>query len=178
MAKKRRHHKATARSSGIMSMIGKLVAPAAFTDAFVGQLTAKDISNYPSFDTLPNMEKGKFILNTITGRMASFNPFPQYGTPKFTINPAGAFNKYTGTGIGLMVLGSVLPKGVGGKSLAMKAGKGFMWGGIIGGIFDAPGAARTGTTSLGTGGAHAIGNGAAPGGTSSRVQGFGGTYTG
>lgn len=137
--------------------LGKLITPAAFAVSFTGQLTTKDIQNYPAYNSLPNVEKGKFLLNSIAGRVTSFNPYPQYGTPKFTINPTGPINKYTGMGISLMVLGHVLPKGLGGKGIARKAGKGLFWGGVIGGFFDPATGARGGASQRGTTASGAIG---------------------
>jgi hypothetical protein len=149
---RRRHRRAHHRThDGVMSKLSKFVVPATFAVSAVGQLTAKDIAAYPSYDTLPNIEKGKFLLNAVLGRTTSFNPYPQYGTPKFTVNPAGALNKYTGTGIGLMILSAVLPKGVGGKGIAKKVGKGLFWGGIVGGFFDAP---KNGTIGIATSGSY------------------------
>lgn len=129
-----------------MSWINRLIGPSALVVAMVGQVTAKDVQAYPGYNALPNMEKGKFLLNNTLSRMSGFSPFPQYGTPGFTINLTGPINKYTGLGIGLQILGAVTK-----QPLARKAGKGLMWGGIIGGIFDpATGAKAGGSTPRGT----------------------------
>lgn len=138
MARRRHYRRHGSRSHGAMSIIGKAITPLSFVAAFVPQITNKDTVGNASYAALPNTQKAQFLVNSIAGRMTGFNPFPQYGTQSFTVNPAGVINKYTGMGIGLMVLGSVLPRGVGGKGIAKKIGKGLFWGGVIGGFFDDP----------------------------------------
>lgn len=150
-----KHHK----SGGFMSVVHKLIVPASFGVAFTAQVSAKDIQNYgqTNFNALPNMEKGKFMANSLIGHVTNYNPFPQYGTSGITINPTGPINKYTGMGIGLMVLSQVLPKGFGGRTMAKKFGKGLFWGGVVGGFLDPSTGARTGVQGRAVGGTKAIG---------------------
>lgn len=171
----RRRRRSHRRSYSAMHAVSKYITPAAFGVSFVGQLTAKDIQSYSGYNALTNTEKLKFLGNAIASRTIGFSPYPQYGTPGFTVNPSGAINKYTGMGLGLLILSKVIPNGVGGKSIAHKVGKGFFWGGIIGGFFDANTGGRQGATNNMTG---SIMSGARAGGTGSRTQGFGGTYSG
>jgi len=138
MARRRRRGRRMAAKHHFGGIIGKLITPASFIAAFVPQIAGKDINNNPSFQTLAPMEKAKFLSNSIMGRTTGINPFPQYGTSSFTLNPAGTLNKYTGMGVGLMILSEVLPRGFGGKSISRKVGKGLFWGGIVGGLFDDP----------------------------------------
>jgi hypothetical protein len=149
MARRRRHHSG---SSGFWGMLSKAITPLSFAAAFVPQLASKDTSTSAYTSLTSNTDRAKFLVNSISGRMTGFNPFPQYGTHSFTVNPSGVFNNYTYMGAGLMILGSVLPKGMGGKGLARKVGKGLFWGGVIGGFFDDPvrsGATQSNTTTYG-----------------------------
>jgi hypothetical protein len=181
----RRRHSRRGHSKGkensIMKWAGKLLAPAAFGVAFVNQVSAKDIAVFPSYNSLSNTERAKFLGNSVIGHITGYNPFPQYGTAGITINPTGFVNKFTGLGVGLLTLSYVMPSGVGGKSLARKAGKGFLWGGIIGGLLDP----ATGARSGGRGGNSALagigatGSPASAGGNAAtRFSGFSGNFTG
>lgn len=186
MMARRRRHRSGHKKSGLMRSLNRWVAPVTFGVAFVGQLTQKDIAAYPNFNALPNIEKGKFLANVVLGRTTSFNPFPQYGTPKFTVNPSGMINKYVGAGLGLMILSAVAGRELGHKSLMHKVGKNLVLGGALGGFFDANTGGRAasgGNTSVRSiGGGAAIGNtsigGGIAGGTGSQFSGFSGTFTG
>jgi hypothetical protein len=122
-----------------MSKLGKFITPAIGGVSFVSQLTAKDITNYggSNYQALANVEKAKFLGNAIASRTTGFSPYPQYGTPGFTINPAGTLNKFTGAGVLLLVASEVAPSGFG-KANIKRVGKGLLLGGIFGGLFDAP----------------------------------------
>lgn len=135
---RRRHRRYHSRRGGVGHYLNKAIVPATFLGSFISQATAKDIAVSTVYPTLPAMEKGKFLLNSVAGRATGFNPFPQYGNNRMTINPAGVVNKFTGLGLGLIILSHVIPRGMGGKSIARKAGKGLLWGGIVGGLIDDP----------------------------------------
>lgn len=148
MARRRRFRRRAKTHSrgGVMHWVNKLIAPAAFGIALTTQVSSKDIANYgqSQYQALTNTQKAQFLGNSLANHFTGFAPYPQYGTPGITINPTGPINKFTGMGIGLMILGHVLPGKLGGKTQAYRAGKGLFWGGVIGGFFDPGSGSRSG----------------------------------
>lgn len=162
-------------------MLGKVVTPAAFGLSFLSQLMSKDLDPSTTqgryYQNADIVGKIKMISNDVTGRVTGLNAFPDAPNFKQTINPAGVVNKYTGMGLGLLIYSHVAPRGMGGKGLARKVGKGLFWGGVIGGFFDpATGARAAGGTQARALSSYSV-PGQQAGSAGSRVTGFGGTYS-
>ncbi len=93
----------------------------------------------------PIAARAKNFSNSLLGRVVGFTPFKDAAganTPQ-TISIEGAFNKYTGIGIGLlgyaMIPARILPH----KSKARQLGKSLFGAGLISGIFKPAGNPHT-----------------------------------
>lgn len=79
-------------------------------------------------------QKVDYVLHNVIGRVSGINYHPEFGNVQQTINPAGVINKWTGFGIGAILLSKVkiMPY----KKTISRVGKGALIGGIVGGFFD------------------------------------------
>ena len=105
------------------------------TGAFLQQVTAKDMHT-TSGQPIANRAQG--FVNALVGRITGYNPFPATGQVPQTINPEGMFNKWSGSGLAMILYGMVPVKFLPHKGKAKTLGKSLLTGGILGGLFDAP----------------------------------------
>jgi len=123
--------------------LAKSVAPFL---AFGNQITAKDyevLNQQANYKNENIATKAKIFTNIVAGRMTGITPFKNgnmYGseTTPFTINPNGLINKWTGLGVAGLIYKNLPIKALPQKSKVGSISKGFLLGGGVGGLFDAP----------------------------------------
>lgn len=135
MARRHRRHHSPSKKMGL----GRALGAGSFALSFLSQITEKDIStNATAFAGYDLGKKGAFLANTVIGRISGINLFSDMPQVRQTMNPGGALNKWTTTGLLVLLLNKVT-RGLGAGSIVKDSvGKGFLTGGIIGGFFDDP----------------------------------------
>ena len=137
--KRRRSRRSIKKRAGktIKSQWGKISAGAGVLAA-LSNITSSDMAASAG---QPIALRAKNFSNSLLGRVVGFTPFKDAAganTPQ-TISLEGAFNKYTGIGIGLlgyaMIPARILPH----KSKARSLGKSLFGAGLISGIFSPSG---------------------------------------
>ena len=83
----------------------------------------------------PIATRAQNFINSLSGRITGYNPFPQTGTVPQTISIDGIFNKWSGIGLGAWIYGMLPVKQLPQKSKAKTLGKALLSGGVLGGLF-------------------------------------------
>jgi len=83
----------------------------------------------------PIATRAQNFVNSLSGRITGYNPFPQTGTVPQTISIDGIFNKWSGIGLGAWIYGMLTVKQLPQKSKAKTLGKALLSGGVLGGLF-------------------------------------------
>lgn len=118
-----------------MGKLQHFIRPGSFTLAFLQQINEKDIAANGNYNNMSTSDKLKFIAGNTVGRVTGYYPFQDLtGSHPFALNPAAMINKWTGLGIGIELLKHTLPL----PKEIKKAGPGLLWGGLLGGLMDAP----------------------------------------
>lgn len=132
-ARRRRSRVKKRVSSRLKSSWGK-ISTGAGALAALSNITSQDMA---ASTGQPIAMRAKNFSNSLLGRIVGFTPFKDAAganTPQ-TISIEGAFNKYTGIGLGLlgyaMIPARILPH----KSKARTLGKSLFGAGLISGIF-------------------------------------------
>jgi len=125
--------------------------------AFVQTATEADMHGT---EMLPVGDRAKVLVNSLTGRLFGFGVVPNAPHPPQTFNFGGIFNKFSGLGAGLYLLGkSGMPIPHRGKASTL--GRSLLVSGILGGFFSGSSPSHTHTVGhpvrlsnfqLGTGG--------------------------
>jgi len=99
---------------------------------------------------LPIGDKAKVLISSLSGRIFGFSVVPGMNSPLQTFNFGGIFNKWSGLGAGLLLLGkSGLPIPHRGKASTL--GNRLLSAGVIGGFFSPGGSGHAaGDTHVGT----------------------------
>lgn len=126
-----RRKKIHAKAKGILNKSWGKISTTLGGLAFFQQLTEADMQSARSGDITT---KAKTFINSVTGRLFGVGVVPDTPTPPQTFNFGGIFNKWTGLGAGLWLLGHV-PIGIPHKAKAKTLGKNLLTGGILGGFF-------------------------------------------
>ena len=100
--------------------------------AFLSQVTGSDMSASAG---QPIATRAQNFINSLSGRITGYNPFPQTGTVPQTISIDGIFNKWSGIGLGAWIYGMLPVKQLPQKAKAKTLGKALLSGGVLGGLF-------------------------------------------
>ncbi len=105
---------------------------------FFSQLTQKDRDN--GAYTGGTSDKLRIFANNVLGRVIGFQPFSSHANPAFTqtINLDGAFNRFSGIGLGGLIYSMLPIKQLPHKGKVRTLSRRVLTAGILGGIFDAP----------------------------------------
>jgi len=110
----------------------KKISSGAGALAFLSQVTGSDMSASAG---QPIATRAQNFVNSLSGRITGYNPFPQTGTVPQTISIDGIFNKWSGIGLGSWIYGMIPMKQLPHKAKAKTLGKALLSGGILGGLF-------------------------------------------
>jgi len=110
----------------------KKISTGAGALAFLSQVTGHDMAASAG---QPIATRAQNFVNSLSGRITGYNPFPQTGTVPQTISIDGIFNKWSGIGLGAWIYGMLPVKQLPQKSKAKTLGKALLSGGVIGGLF-------------------------------------------
>jgi len=110
----------------------KKISTGAGALAFLSQVTGSDMSASAG---QPIATRAQNFINSLSGRITGYNPFPQTGTVPQTISIDGIFNKWSGIGIGSWIYGMLPIKQLPHKAKAKTLGKALLSGGVLGGLF-------------------------------------------
>jgi len=110
----------------------KKISTGAGALAFLSQVTGSDMSASAG---QPIATRAQNFINSLSGRITGYNPFPQTGTVPQTISIDGIFNKWSGIGLGAWIYGMLPVKQLPQKSKAKTLGKALLSGGVLGGLF-------------------------------------------
>jgi len=110
----------------------KKISTGAGALAFLSQVTGSDMSASAG---QPIATRAQNFVNSLSGRITGYNPFPQTGTVPQTISIDGIFNKWSGIGLGSWIYGMIPMKQLPHKAKAKTLGKALLSGGILGGLF-------------------------------------------
>ena len=135
-----------ATKTGIGGMIWKVARELATPVAFLDQISSKDRATLGvAWTAAPTTQKLKILANIVTGRITGINFFSDEVQAPQTINFGGIFNKWSGLGVGLIIVGAVVENlKINGKKILPhgskmgQIGHRLLTGGVFGGIFDAP----------------------------------------
>ncbi len=83
----------------------------------------------------PIATRAQNFVNSLSGRITGYNPFPQTGTVPQTISIDGMFNRYSGGGLLAWLYGMLPIKQLPHKGKAKTLGKSLLTGGVLGGLF-------------------------------------------
>ena len=83
----------------------------------------------------PIATRAQNFINSLSGRITSYNPFPQTGTVPQTISIDGIFNKWSGIGAASFIYGLLPVKQLPHKGKAKTLGKSLLSAGILSGLF-------------------------------------------
>ena len=148
MARKRRRsrkNKNNSKSTGLK--VYDSVSKLAPWYTFFSQLTAKDYealaTQAPEYRNSDLQTKAKVFANIVLGRVSGFTPFKGddvYGTDdiKFTINPGGVVNKFSGVSLAGILYSRLPMKFLPEKGRVGSLAKKTLVSSVIGGLFDAP----------------------------------------
>jgi len=100
--------------------------------AFLSQVTGHDMAASAG---QPIATRAQNFVNSLSGRITGYNPFPQTGTVPQTISIDGIFNKWSGIGLGAWIYGMLPVKQLPQKAKAKTLGKALLSGGVLGGLF-------------------------------------------
>ena len=110
----------------------KKISTGAGALAFLSQVTGPDMAASAG---QPIATRAQNFVNSLSGRITGYNPFPQTGTVPQTISIDGIFNKWSGIGLGAWLYGMIPVKQLPQKSKAKTLGKALLSGGVLGGLF-------------------------------------------
>ena len=110
----------------------KKISTGAGALAFLSQVTGHDMASSAG---QPIATRAQNFVNSLSGRITGYNPFPQTGTVPQTISIDGIFNKWSGIGLGSWIYGMIPMKQLPHKAKAKTLGKALLSGGILGGLF-------------------------------------------
>ena len=110
----------------------KKISTGAGALAFLSQVTGHDMASSAG---QPIATRAQNFVNSLSGRITGYNPFPQTGTVPQTISIDGMFNKWSGIGLGAWIYGMLPVKQLPQKSKAKTLGKALLSGGVLGGLF-------------------------------------------
>jgi len=110
----------------------KKISTGAGALAFLSQVTGHDMSASAG---QPIATRAQNFVNSLSGRITGYNPFPQTGTVPQTISIDGIFNKWSGIGLGAWIYGMLPVKQLPQKAKAKTLGKALLSGGVLGGLF-------------------------------------------
>ena len=110
----------------------KKISTGAGALAFLSQVTGPDMAASAG---QPIATRAQNFINSLSGRITGYNPFPQTGTVPQTISIDGIFNKWSGIGLGAWLYGMIPVKQLPQKSKAKTLGKALLSGGVLGGLF-------------------------------------------
>jgi len=110
----------------------KKISTGAGALAFLSQVTGSDMAASAG---QPIATRAQNFINSLSGRITGYNPFPQTGTVPQTISIDGIFNKWSGIGVGSWIYGMLPIKQLPHKAKAKTLGKALLSGGILGGLF-------------------------------------------
>jgi len=110
----------------------KKISTGAGALAFLSQVTGSDMSASAG---QPIATRAQNFINSLSGRITGYNPFPQTGTVPQTISIDGIFNKWSGIGLGSWIYGMLPVKQLPHKAKAKTLGKALLSGGVLGGLF-------------------------------------------
>ena len=110
----------------------KKISTGAGALAFLSQVTGSDMSASAG---QPIATRAQNFINSLSGRITGYNPFPQTGTVPQTISIDGIFNKWSGIGLGSWIYGMIPVKQLPHKAKAKTLGKALLSGGVLGGLF-------------------------------------------
>jgi len=110
----------------------KKISTGAGALAFLSQVTGHDMAASAG---QPIATRAQNFINSLSGRITGYNPFPQTGTVPQTISIDGIFNKWSGIGLGAWIYGMLPVKQLPQKSKAKTLGKALLSGGVLGGLF-------------------------------------------
>jgi len=129
---KRRRRNAKKRiGRTVQSQWGK-ISKGAGVLAALSQITGTDMSASAG---QPIGSRAQNFVNSLSGRITGYNPFPQTGTVPQTISIDGMFNKWSGIGLGAWIYGMLPVKQLPQKGKAKTLGKSLLTGGVLGGLF-------------------------------------------
>ena len=83
----------------------------------------------------PIATRAQNFVNSLSGRISGYNPFPQTGTVPQTISIDGMFNKWSGIGLGAWLYGMLPVKQLPQKGKAKTLGKSLLTAGVLSGLF-------------------------------------------
>ena len=110
----------------------KKISTGAGALAFLSQVTGSDMSASAG---QPIATRAQNFINSLSGRITGYNPFPQTGTVPQTISIDGIFNKWSGIGIGTWIYSMIPIRKLPHKTKARQLGVSLLSGGILGGLF-------------------------------------------
>jgi len=110
----------------------KKISTGAGALAFLSQVTGSDMAASAG---QPIATRAQNFVNSLSGRITGYNPFPQTGTVPQTISIDGIFNKWSGIGLGSWIYGMIPMKQLPHKAKAKTLGKALLSGGVLGGLF-------------------------------------------
>jgi hypothetical protein len=110
----------------------KKISTGAGALAFLSQVTGSDMAASAG---QPIATRAQNFINSLSGRITGYNPFPQTGTVPQTISIDGMFNKWSGIGLGAWLYGMLPVKQLPQKGKAKTLGKSLLTGGVLGGLF-------------------------------------------
>ena len=110
----------------------KKISTGAGALAFLSQVTGHDMAASAG---QPIATRAQNFVNSLSGRITGYNPFPQTGTVPQTISIDGIFNKWSGIGLGAWIYGMLPVKQLPQKAKAKTLGKALLSGGVLGGLF-------------------------------------------
>jgi len=110
----------------------KKISTGAGALAFLSQVTGSDMSASAG---QPIATRAQNFINSLSGRITGYNPFPKTGTVPQTISIDGIFNKWSGIGLFSWIYGMLPVKQLPHKSKAKTLGKALLSGGVLGGLF-------------------------------------------
>ena len=110
----------------------KKISTGAGALAFLSQVTGSDMSASAG---QPIATRAQNFINSLSGRITGYNPFPKTGTVPQTISIDGIFNRISGIGLGSFIYGLLPIKQLPHKGKAKTLGKSLFGAGLISGIF-------------------------------------------
>ena len=110
----------------------KKISTGAGALAFLSQVTGSDMAASAG---QPIATRAQNFINSLSGRITGYNPFPQTGTVPQTISIDSIFNKWSGIGLGTWLYGMIPVTQLPHKGKAKTLGKALLSGGVLGGLF-------------------------------------------
>jgi len=110
----------------------KKISTGAGALAFLSQVTGHDMAASAG---QPIATRAQNFINSLSGRITGYNPFPQTGTVPQTISIDGIFNRISGIGLGSFIYGLLPIKQLPHKGKAKTLGKSLLTAGVLSGLF-------------------------------------------